>query len=107
MDLSPDGTATTSFAETPPSPTYLVAFSVSNLVFKANANTPNGLSLRVFAQPSLIESAALALTDGERLVNAITEYVQVNYSLPKLDQIAVPNYSGGIENWGKNALRID
>lgn len=96
-----DGTATTSFPETPLFPSYLVAFSVSNLPFKSNANTSNGLPHRVFAQPSLIESAELALTDGERFMNLFTDYLQVNYSLPKMDQLAAPGYYGGIENWGK------
>lgn len=104
--FSSDGTATTSFPETPLFSTYLVAFAVSNLAFKANTNRLNVLRQRVFAQPSLIESTALAVEDGERLLNAISDYVQVDYSLPKMDQIAVPGYGpGGIENWGKKSAR--
>lgn len=99
-----DGTATTSFAETPLFPTYLVAFVISNLSFKVNSNRLNTLRQRVFAQPSLIESSELAVKDGERLLNSIADYVGVNYSLPKIDQIAMPGYGPwGIENWGKIA----
>lgn len=79
---------------------------MSNLSFKANTNRLNALQQRVFAQPSLIESTGLAATDGDRLLNAIADYVQVNYSLPKMDQIAMPGYGpGGIENWGKKSVR--
>lgn len=83
-----------------------MAFAVSDLSFKANTNRINALRQRVFAQPSLIESTALAVADGDRLLNAIANYVQVDYSLPKMDQIAMPGYGpGGIENWGKKTVR--
>lgn len=107
VNFSSDGTATTTFAETPLFSTYLVAFAVSNLSFKANTNRINALRQRVFAQPSLIESTALAVADGDRLLNAIADYVQVDYSLPKMDQIAMPGSGpGGSENWGKKLVRM-
>lgn len=93
--FSSNGTATTSFAPTPLCPTYLVAFVVSDLPFRTNNNNPSGFRYRVYAQPALIESTALAVRDGERLLNALADYVQVNFSLPKMDQIAIPGWPPG------------
>lgn len=97
--FSLNGTATTTFEQTPPSPTYLNAFVVSDFPFRSNTNNPNGVPHRIYAQPSLIESTALGLQDGERLLNALADYLQVNFSLPKMDQIAIPGKSSGGKNY--------
>lgn len=65
---------------------------MSDFASKSNTNDPQAFRQRVFAQPSLIESSALALRNGERLLKALSDYLQVNYTLPKMDQVAVPDF---------------
>lgn len=93
--FSSDDTATTSFPETPRLSTYLIAFVISDLPFKSSGDNPAVLPHRVFARPSEIETTLLALQDGIRLLSAIEDYLQVNYSLPKMDQVAIPNFKSG------------
>lgn len=76
--------------------TYLIAFVVSDFPFKGKVDR-YGLKHRVFAKPTEIESAYFAVDKSVEILNAFSDYLQVNYSLPKMDQIAVPQlYFGGI-----------
>lgn len=75
--------------------TYLIAFVISDFSNKSNAGNTTALPHRVFSRPSEIESTLLALHDGERLLNAFGNYLQLNYSLPKMDQVAIPNFVSG------------
>lgn len=83
---------TTSFQESPSMPTYLVAYVVSNYKFSTNTVNPNEFAYRVYANPSKIESTQLALDTGVNVINAFQEYLQVNYTMPKMDQVAVPDF---------------
>lgn len=85
--FSIDDTATTAFAETPPMSTYLVAFVVSDL--KSITNAPAEFTHRVFVQPKYIDAAEYALVHGDVLLNLMQDYLRVNYSLPKMDQVGV------------------
>lgn len=75
--------------------TYLIAFVISDFPFKSNTNGNDSHSSvfrqRVYSSPNLIESTKLAVQDSERILNAIADYVHVNFSLPKMDQVAVPD----------------
>lgn len=74
--------------------TYLIAFVISDFQYKEKM-TENGFRHRVFAQPSEIENTRYALEEGERILDAMRDYLQVNFSLPKMDQIAIPQFSAG------------
>jgi aminopeptidase N len=88
---SPDGSVTTEFETTPPMSTHVVAFHVSDFPHVTNA-LPRQIPQRVFARSNAINATNLVLETGELLINAISDYVDVEYPLPKLDQIAVPGY---------------
>lgn len=98
---SPDDTATTYFPETPLTSSYLIAFVVSDFEYTSNAGRPDVLPHRVYAKPSEVNNTLLALKDGERILSAISDYVNINYTYPKMDQIAIPDFdAGAMENWG-------
>ncbi len=100
-NFSADGTATTSFLETPLMSSYLVAFVVSDLAYLSNTNDTNVFRHRVYSRLSEIESTRLALNNSELILQAFEEYLQIPFSLPKMDLIAVPEHmSGAMENWG-------
>lgn len=91
---SPDNTVTTSFATTPLTSTYLIAFIVSDFKFVENSAT-SGLRHRVYANPIDYKTGEFAVAEGERILNAIANYLQVPFSLPKMDQVAIPDFSAG------------
>ncbi|XP_031640015.1 aminopeptidase N-like [Contarinia nasturtii] len=90
----------TYFEQTPPTSTYLIAFIVSDFAFKEKSDQ-HGFKYRVFVKPHEIETTNFALADSDKILNAISEYVQVNFTLPKMDQAAIPDFrAGAMENWG-------
>lgn len=96
-----DGNVTHMFETTPKMSTYLLAFVMGEIHKKA-AKTKNGLDVKVWAtvaQPP--ESLDYALEVAVPIAEWYEDYFQVPYPLPKLDHIAVPDFSAGaMENWG-------
>lgn len=77
------------FETTPPMSTYLVAFHVSDFP-NVTSSTTGTIPQRLFARPTAINATALPLEAGELLVDALTNYIGIEFSLPKLDHVAVP-----------------
>lgn len=71
--------------------TYLVAFHVSAFPH-ITSSPPRRTPQRVFSRPDVIGATAEALNAGEQLLEAIEDYVDIDFTLPKMDQIAVPGY---------------
>lgn len=92
---------TTIFEPTPRMSTYLLAFIVGELHCH-EAKTRDGVAVRSWAsvaQPtdSLIYPTAQAV----RLLEFFADYFDNPFPLPKLDQVALPDFeSGAMENWG-------
>lgn len=89
----------TSFATTEPVQTYLVAFIISD--FYSIENNDNKKQ-RVFAKGQSIvnKEADLALEAGKAILEKFVEHLGVEYKLPKMDQVAVPDFdAGAMENW--------
>lgn len=93
--FSSDDTAITIFEETPLTSSYLIAFIVSDFQFTSNKNNPSALPHRVYTHRAEIGNTALALKDGERVLGAIENYLKVKFTLPKMDQVAVPDFAAG------------
>lgn len=107
MVFSEDGSVTTEFEETPLMSTYLVAFIVSDFGHLASSETRD-VPQRAFARPNAVNQSTLMLNAGELILDALEGYLGVNYSLPKMDQVGIPDFSAGaMENWGLVTYRYD
>lgn len=87
----------TRFMETYPMPTYLIAFIVSDFTFIERGNQ------RVYGRPESVAGgeADFALNEGIRILETCEELWGIPYTLPKVDQVAVPDFAaGGMEEWG-------
>lgn len=91
----------TIFNPTPRMSTYLLAFVYGDL-HKKSTSTKSGTDITVWAttvQP--VESLDFALDIAKRSVEFFEDYFDVPYPLPKLDHVALPDFSSGaMENWG-------
>jgi aminopeptidase N len=96
-----DNNTTTQFMSTPIMSTYLLAFVIGD-IHNIEASTNDGVNVGVWAttdQPK--ESLQFALEVGVKTIEFLNGYFGVKYPLPKLDQIAIPDFSSGaMENWG-------
>lgn len=101
---SDSGYTRTTFQKTPLISPSLIAVIVSDLQMKSNSNNGTSLPYRIFAQPMQIENTVFALAKGEQLMNVFTEYLNVPYTLPKMDLAAVPflPFVGGTNNSQNN-----
>lgn len=85
----------TRFATTPLISTYLVAFAITDFRFRENAANSE-LPMRVYATPEDYELTRFPLLEGEKVMRALTNYLQVPYPLAKMDQIFLPSYAGRV-----------
>jgi len=88
------------FQETPPISTYLVAFFVGDFYAMKTRN------VAIYTHASYIGQAEYMANKSSYLLEAMEEYTGVDYLLPKLDLLAVPDFAAGaMENWGLNTYR--
>lgn len=83
--FSSDGSITTTFDETVPISTYLIAFVVSDFEFLSNDND-GAIPHRTYARPNAIHLTEFALEIGVEMLDIMADFVGVRYSLPKMDQ---------------------
>lgn len=93
---------TTTFLTTPSSPTYILAYTISDFVYVSNENNSNGsIPMRTYARSNAINGASYSVDVGEKLLKAYNDYFGVQYALPKMDQVAVVDFPfSAMENWG-------
>ncbi|MBI4230004.1 MAG: M1 family peptidase, partial [Planctomycetes bacterium] len=100
-----DGWTTFTFLETPPLPTYLVAFVAGALdvvQYRGRCATP----LRALAARGKGEQTELALRFSAELLGVLEEYFGRPYPYAKLDIAALPEFSSGaMENAGLITFR--
>lgn len=88
------------FATTPIMSTYLVAIVVGEFEF-IEGKTSEGLQVRVFTPVGKTEQGVFALDVATKAVPFYSGYFGIPYPLPKLDLIAIADFSAGaMENWG-------
>ncbi|KAJ3311847.1 Aminopeptidase 2 mitochondrial [Boothiomyces sp. JEL0838] len=106
------------FATTPIMCTYLLAFCVGEFDYIEGVAHPKSpadakpVTCRVYTVPGKKEQGRFALDVGIKTLEFFSEYFDIAYSIPKLDQIAVPEMLGAMENWGlviyeEGALLVD
>ncbi|XP_059217370.1 aminopeptidase N [Stomoxys calcitrans] len=88
----------TVFQSTTNMPTYLIAFIVSD--FKYSEGTFYGLKQRVYSRPGSEDEQEWGLLSGMLITQRLADYYGIDFMLPKLDQAAIPNKGGAMENWG-------
>ncbi|XP_068162940.1 thyrotropin-releasing hormone-degrading ectoenzyme-like [Antennarius striatus] len=97
-----DGWPAHRFARTPRMSTYYLAWAVCNFTYR-ETQTDGGVTIRLYARPDAVSSGAgdYALHITKRLLGFYQDYFKVQYSLPKLDLLAVPKHPyAAMENWG-------
>lgn len=82
----------------PPTSPYLIAFIVSDFEYLEN-EFDGRVPHRTLARPNAVHLTEFALRTGVDMLDALNGYIGVNYTLPKMDQAAVPGFSGAMENW--------
>ncbi|KAF9928204.1 hypothetical protein FBU30_002547 [Linnemannia zychae] len=91
------------FETTPIMSTYLVAFAVGDFRYIETTTTKlkKPVVCRVYTIPGLIEQGRFALEITPRILEYFAEVFGIEYPLPKLDHLAVPDFdAGAMENWG-------
>ncbi|XP_047467541.1 glutamyl aminopeptidase [Mugil cephalus] len=90
----------TSFQKSVPMSTYLVCFAVHQFEY-VERHSSRGIPLRIYAQPSQLETATYAADTTKVIFDYFEEYFNMTYSISKLDKIAIPDFgTGAMENWG-------
>ncbi|KAL6443884.1 hypothetical protein ACFW04_001721 [Cataglyphis niger] len=77
--------------------TYLVAFIVSDFDVRKSEDG----NFRVWARHDAINQSQYSLNIGPKILKYYEEYFQIKFPLPKMDMVALPDFSAGaMENWG-------
>ncbi|KAH8358907.1 hypothetical protein KR093_003226 [Drosophila rubida] len=88
------------FHESVPMSTYLIAYSVNDFAHKPST-LPNSTLFRTWARPNAIDQCDYASEFGPKVLQYYEQLFGIKFPLPKIDQIAIPDFSAGaMENWG-------
>jgi len=88
------------FEVTPLMSTYLLAFVVGEMAYLEDTSK-NGVKIRTYSVPKLIDSAKFALDTAVKSMDFYEDYYDIPFPLPKCDFVALPDFaSGAMENWG-------
>ena len=103
--IGPDRVCTT-FTETPPISTYLVAFTVGPYESTEEARTPTGIPVRVWLPSGLGHQGVYARDAHVRSVEWLANYTGIPYPYGKLDGIGLADFeAGAMENPGAITYR--
>ncbi|XP_022715192.1 aminopeptidase M1-like isoform X2 [Durio zibethinus] len=91
---------TVCFEESPIMSSYLVAVAVG-LFDHIEETTADGIKVGVYCPVGKSDEGKFALEVAVKSLDIFTRYFSMPYPLPKLDMVAVPEFSGGaMENYG-------
>nr|XP_018910146.1 PREDICTED: puromycin-sensitive aminopeptidase-like [Bemisia tabaci] len=100
-----NGNKVLKFAPTPVMSTYLVAVVVGEFDYIED-KSDDGVLVRVYTPVGKSDQGKLALHIATKVLPFYKEYFKIAYPLPKLDLIAVADFSAGaMENWGLITFR--
>ncbi|KAI8714929.1 Aminopeptidase [Fusarium sp. LHS14.1] len=99
------GIKVVSFETTPIMSSYLVAWAIGDFKYieSSTKRSPGGntLPVRVYTTKGLLSQASYALEHACRVLDYFSDLFEIDYPLPKLDLIAIPEFAhGAMENWG-------
>jgi aminopeptidase N/puromycin-sensitive aminopeptidase len=107
----PGAKHTLKFSTSPKMSSYLVALTVGD--WKCNYDTVDGVKVGVCSVPGKENLTKFPLEATKAILHYYNNYYGIKYPLPKLDNIAVPDFqAGAMENWGaiiyrETALLVD
>ncbi|KAF6202747.1 hypothetical protein GE061_003149 [Apolygus lucorum] len=88
------------FSPTPIMSTYLVAVVVGDFDYVEDTSE-DGVLVRVYTPPGVKEQGRFALYVATKVLPFYKDYFQIAYPLPKIDLVAIADFSAGaMENWG-------
>ena len=91
---------TTTFETTPRMSTYLLAFAYGELGF-TESKTKDGVQVRAYATSENVPLTQHSVDVAVKVLEFFGDYFGTPYPLPKLDMLALPDFSSGaMENWG-------
>nr|AEV66511.1 aminopeptidase N 3 [Aphis glycines] len=89
------------FNETPVMPTYLTAIYVGEFVADKNESI-----ITVYTHEEMIGQTEYIAKEAPKHLKVLEQYTKIDYMLPKMDLLAIPDFSvGAMENWGINTYR--
>jgi len=92
------------FQTTPIMSSYLLYLGVGKYDYLEDSK--GRVKLRVVTTPGKKKYGQMALQFGRKILDAEEEYFGIKFPLPKLDLIAIPDFSAGaMENWGAITFR--
>ncbi|KAL8856418.1 MAG: hypothetical protein Q9178_006988 [Gyalolechia marmorata] len=105
VNKSGKGLKVVSFERTPVMSTYLLAWAFGDLEYVEDSTRReyNGkpIPVRIYTTKGLKEQARFGLENAYRVVDYFSEIFGIDYPLPKMDMLAVHEFShGAMENWG-------
>ncbi|KAL8992094.1 MAG: hypothetical protein Q9169_007379 [Polycauliona sp. 2 TL-2023] len=100
-----NGRKIVSFDRTPVMSTYLLAWAFGDLEYVEDFTRRkyNGkpIPVRIYTTRGLKEQARFGLKNAWQVVDYFSEVFKIDYPLPKMDMLAVHEFShGAMENWG-------
>uniref|UniRef100_A0A8D8Y0U5 Aminopeptidase n=2 Tax=Cacopsylla melanoneura TaxID=428564 RepID=A0A8D8Y0U5_9HEMI len=100
-ELSPDGLSRlVQFETSPIMSSYLVAVVVGEFDYVEETSS-DGVLVRVYTPVGKREQGRFALHVASKVLPFYKDYFNISYPLPKIDLVAVPDFScGAMENWG-------
>ena len=99
------GKKVVNFEPTPVMSTYLLAFIVGDLAC-VEGKAVGGTIVRVWATKGKEHLGNFALENSINALSYMNDYFGIDYPLPKMDHIAIPDFAAGaMENWGAITYR--
>jgi len=95
----------TTFETTPRMSTYLLAFIYGEMGF-TESKTKRGVPVRSYGTPANAPHTQYSADIAAKILDFFEDYFGVPYPLPKLDMVALPDFTvGAMENWGLVTFR--
>ncbi|RZF41809.1 hypothetical protein LSTR_LSTR005271 [Laodelphax striatellus] len=106
VDQPTRGSTLVHFAKSVPMSTYLACFIVCDFDKLESVKSEQGFPVSVYGRRGQVDNLKYALDLAVSTINYYIKYFGINYPLPKLDLIAIPDFvSGAMENWGLITFR--
>ncbi|XP_060840148.1 glutamyl aminopeptidase-like [Rhopalosiphum padi] len=106
VNVPTNGLTTVHFANTVPMSTYLACFIVCDFQSLEPVKADQGFPLTVYARNGQSENMKYAQHVGLQAINFYVNYFGIQYPLPKLDLIPIPDFPiGAMEHWGLVTFR--